>query len=475
MPPITQNRAENGRWLWTLVVAAVLTQGGLNLLRPVTSYKLLAFGADSWAVGLSTAAYAVIPLAVAVWAGHLSDRMLKLRYLLGAGALILALGGVGLALANSILTVAAASAVLGFGHLLFTIAGQSAVARYSTPDRLDAGFGWFTAAYSVGQLVGPLAGGWLLGGTDSSGDARMDAVVRALWIGAGVAALAAPLFLFRLPGSPRDHREDPLPGQPWPEVAPNAHADGGPDVAAANPAEIDDAAANRAEIDEAAAVPSEIDAATADAGSGQSTSPPHEEGKPTIAAILRRPHVGANMLAALALLSMLDILTAFLPVVGENLGVSPAVIGTLLALRAAASIVCRAGLPAMVRRIGRRPLMLWCLFGAGASLALPPLALAAWPGTVGIVVAGVLLVIGGFFLGLGQPLTMTAITQAVPGSWRGSALAVRLMGNRLGQVGMPLAAGAVASGFGAGGAIWMTCLLLVVAGGVSAVDGRERG
>ena len=49
-------------WLWVTVVAATLTQTSLNLLRPVTSYRLIEIGADETAIGLATAAYAILPL-----------------------------------------------------------------------------------------------------------------------------------------------------------------------------------------------------------------------------------------------------------------------------------------------------------------------------------------------------------------------------------------------------------------------------
>ena len=52
----------------------------------------------------------------------------------------------------------------------------------------------------------------------------------------------------------------------------------------------------------------------------------------------------------------------------------------------------------------------------------------------------------------------------MPASWRGSALAVRLVGNRVGQVAMPLLAGLVAAPLGPAGAIWSTCAVLVGSG-----------
>ncbi len=446
-------------WLWVLIVAAVFTQSGLNLLRPVTSYKLLAFGADSIAIGVATAAYAIIPLVVAIALGRLSDRMVKLRILLATGAVLLGVAGVGLALAPNLWGVIAASAVLGFGHLAFTIAGQSAIARYSSPRQLDAGFGWFTAAYSVGQLIGPFLGGLIVG--SAHGDGRLGAVQAALWVGAAIAAAGALLFLVPLPGAPRDRRLE-LPGTAAAASEPEVGAPGETPAEAPGNGEPAAGPPDGGPIAKGAATPS---------GPG-SVSP--DAGKPTLLKIMSRPGIPAAMLAALSLLSMLDILTAFLPVVGEELGIDPGVIGTLLAIRALASIVCRAGLPWMVGRMGRSPLMLASLFGSGLALAVPPLALAWWPGPVGIAVATVFLVVGGFFLGFGQPLTMTLISQSVPGAWRGSALAVRLMGNRLGQVIMPLLAGLVAAPWGPAGAIWMTCALLVASGVASAADERRR-
>ena len=61
----------------------------------------------------------------------------------------------------------------------------------------------------------------------------------------------------------------------------------------------------------------------------------------------------------------------------------------------------------------------------------------------------------GFFLGIGQPLTMSLIVQAVPDDARGTALAIRLFGNRVGQVATPAVAGLVAGAAGIAAAFWL--------------------
>ena len=75
--------ARSGAWLWFLVAGALLTQTALNLVRPVTTYKLLSLDADSVTVGLVTAAYAVLPLATAEGARHPLEALLAFVLLAG--------------------------------------------------------------------------------------------------------------------------------------------------------------------------------------------------------------------------------------------------------------------------------------------------------------------------------------------------------------------------------------------------------
>lgn len=395
-------------WLWGLILAAVLVQGGLNLVRPVTTYKLLALGAGATTTGFVTAAYAVLPLIVALRLGRLTDGTPWLRQLVMASAALLALAGGIVALAPNVAVITIGSALLGLAHLLFTICGQAMIARYSSDADLDLGFGWFTAAYSVGQAAGPLLGGALVGaGAVTASAERLADVDRALWVGALVPLLAVPLlFRVRRRGS---------------------HA------RSARPAE----------------------------------AAPHAPDRASIGDVLRIPGVASHMFASMGLLAMVDILTAFLPIVGERAGVAPAVVGALLAVRAAACILSRVLLPWMSRRWSRRGLVIASLLVSGLALAVPPLLLD------NLLVAGAFLAVGGFFLGIGQPLTMTLVSTAVPVGWRSQALAVRLMGNRVGQVGFPLLAGLVARPFGPGAAVWMTCVVLVLAGTEKLTFGRR--
>ncbi|MFJ3760366.1 MFS transporter [Streptomyces sp. NPDC090080] len=191
-------------------------------------------------------------------------------------------------------------------------------------------------------------------------------------------------------------------------------------------------------------------------------TPRHERrGQVPVGGILRARGVPAGMLISLSVLSATDILTAYLPVVGEHRGIAPAVIGVLLGVRAGATIACRLVLTPLLRLLGR-PLLLTvtCFLAAvlcaGIALPVPVWALA------------LLLAALGFCLGVGQPLSMTTVVQAAPEGARSTALALRLTGNRLGQVAAPAGAGLVAGLAGVAAPFVMLGALLLVSAGVAA-------
>ncbi|WNM34170.1 MFS transporter [Streptomyces sp. Li-HN-5-11] len=184
--------------------------------------------------------------------------------------------------------------------------------------------------------------------------------------------------------------------------------------------------------------------------------------------ILGARGVPAGIFVSLSVLSATDILTAYLPVVGEHRGIAPSVVGVLLSLRAAATIACRLVLSPLLRLLGR-PLLLTvtCLLAAvlcaGVALPVPVWAL------------GAMLTVLGFCLGVGQPLSMTTVVQAAPDEARSTALALRLTGNRLGQVAAPATAGLVAGVAGvAAPFVMLGALLLLSAGSALRAPGAGR-
>ncbi|MEU6282893.1 MFS transporter [Streptomyces sp. NPDC047028] len=374
-------------WLLRLVIAFGFAQGAVSMARPAVSYRALALDADERAVGVIAGVYALLPLFAAVPLGRRTDHG-RCAPLLPLGVVLISGGCVLSGLAGSLGAMALWSGVMGLGHLCFVIGAQSLVARQSAPHEQDRNFGHFTIGASLGQLAGPLAAGFLIGGADLAGSSALSLVV------AGAGAAAAVTSLWRV--------ED------------------------------------RTALD----------------------SRSRHGGRVPVGGILRARGVPAGMLISLSVLSATDVLTAYLPVVGEHRGIAPSLIGLLLSLRAGATIACRLVLTPLLRVLGRPALLtltcfLAALLCAGIALPVPVWALGLMLGALG------------FCLGVGQPLSMTTVVQAAPAGARSTALALRLTGNRLGQVAAPAAAGLVAGAAGAAAPFVLLGALLLVSSGVA--------
>ncbi|MFC8145132.1 MFS transporter [Streptomyces paradoxus] len=384
----------NRGWLLRLVIAFGFAQGAVSMARPAVSYRALALGADERAIGVIAGVYALLPLFAAVPLGRRTDHG-RCAPLLPAGVVLIS-GGCALSgVAGSLWTMALWSGVMGLGHLCFVIGSQSLVARQSAPHEQDRNFGHFTIGAALGQLVGPIAAGALIGGEDMAGSSALALIV------AGATAAVAFTSLWRI----EDRRT-------------------------------------------------------------VSTSRASKGDRVPVRGILRTRGVPAGIFISLAVLSATDILTAYLPVVGEHRGIAPSVIGILLSLRAAATIACRLVLTPLLRLLGRTLLLtVTCLLAAllCAGIALP---VPVWG-------LGLLLVALGFCLGVGQPLSMTTVVQAAPDDARSTALALRLTGNRLGQVAAPAAAGLIAGVAGVAAPFVMLGVLLLLSSGVAVRSRRE--
>lgn len=176
----------------------------------------------------------------------------------------------------------------------------------------------------------------------------------------------------------------------------------------------------------------------------------------SIGDVLRLPGLARALIASSIVLSAVDILVVYLPAVGLERALPAAVIGTLLAIRSGASMVSRFFLGDLARRLGRRRLLVSSIVTSATAMAL----LAAPMPVVGL---AILVAIGGFALGIGQPLTMSWLAEASPSGLRGTAMSLRLAGNRLGQTIVPASIGLVATTVGVAGVMGVTSLALLAA------------
>lgn len=375
------------------IAAMTASQVAIYIARPVTSYRLLGVGAGAGEVGLVTAAFAILPLFLAIPLGRWADRR-RLPWVT-AGCAIQIVACALLATVQSVVALGAASALLGLGHLGVALGVQEVIARESDDVHHDRHFGLLTAGVSLGQLAGPLVGGLVVG--HARGAALVGASARALALAGLVAAVATALAL----ASERSPR------------------------------------------------PAEHALADAERGS--------------VRGILTLPGVPVGLLASIAVLSASDVFTAYMPLLGEERRIPPTAVGILLALRAAATVAARLGIGRLVARVGRSRLIAISALAAAGGFA-------AMTSTSDIVVLALLTLVVGAGLGYGQPLSMTLVVQRVPLHARATALAVRLTGNRLGQVAAPAAAGVIAGNAGAGAVFWLLSGLLAA---TAVAVGRE--
>jgi MFS family permease len=176
---------------------------------------------------------------------------------------------------------------------------------------------------------------------------------------------------------------------------------------------------------------------------------------PSLLDMLRTPGIARAILVSTTILSSIDILIFYLPALGEERGWPASLVGGLLALRAVSTMGIRAVLGSLVARYGRaRLLKVSMAVAAGALLAVSVVH------PVPLIV--VLMVALGAGLGIGQPLTMAWVASVSAPGTRATALAVRLMGNRVGQVALPMVAGAVAAFAGVAGVLGVTGLIVAV-------------
>lgn len=170
--------------------------------------------------------------------------------------------------------------------------------------------------------------------------------------------------------------------------------------------------------------------------------------------LLKNKRVFAAIYTSLAISSVGDILIVFLPLYGSEKSISPLAIGVILALRAAASMLSRLSLGILSARFSTKNILIYS--NAISILACAAIAFAPNEWALGLVV-----LIAGFSLGVGQPLTMSLVSQATRPEERALAVSTRLMGNRFGQFILPAGAGLLAAGAGTSGVFFALSVLLL--------------
>lgn len=362
--------------MWALLAHSALTQIVTFVLRPATSYRALELHVPASWLGVLSGSFALVPLLLALPAGHVVDRLGERRVMIAGGLLMCATGSGFLLLGSSVFGLVLGNVLLGTGHLCSVIGQQAMVANRTESARLDAAFGYYTFAASLGQAAGPLLI-LAFGGSRAIPD-----TTPIFW---GATAIAAVLLVCSL------------------------GVRGGKS-----------------------------------GGGGESASGSVRE-------LLRMPGLLPALATSCAVLAAVDISVVYLPALGAQRDIASGLVGALLGVRAAASMVSRFFLGASTRLLGRRKLLVLSIVAAAAGLAAVAVPVPVWALVIAVLLAGL-------GLGVGQPLTMSWLAESAPDGLRGRAMSLRLTGNRAGQVVVPGAVGLVASGVGAAGVLGATAI-----------------
>ena len=360
-------------WAKPLLISSTLTQASIYVLRPMITYRAIELHASTIQIGVVAALYALFPVLLALQFGSLVGKVGEGKFII-AGTLAMGITGLALVFANSILTLAIATACAGVSHLACMVGGQSMVALRAPRENYDKYFGYYTFSAALGHLVGPLIA-TLVAGSDG---ALPKSTSNAFLLGFALCFVAI------------------IPVVRWRNEKPSfeAKSDSGTYAAAFS--------------------------------------------------LMKKPGILAAIYVSLAISSVADVLVVFLPLFGTENNFSPYAIGIILAIRAGTTMTSRFFLGRLSLRFTTYQLLM--VSTVVSVIACAAMAFAKTPLSLGAIVF-----VAGFSLGIGQPLTMSLVSQKTAANERALAVSARLMGNRFGQFIVPASAGAIAASAGASG------------------------
>lgn len=169
--------------------------------------------------------------------------------------------------------------------------------------------------------------------------------------------------------------------------------------------------------------------------------------------MLSRREISSAVFISMAVSSTLDLIVIFLPLLGTERAIDPAVIGLIISLRAIGSMGSRLLLGQVSKHVSDRKLLV-------STTAISMFACIGMVYSSSAAILGLLVFIAGFASGFGQPLTMALISIRTKADERALAVSARLSGNRLGQFILPVLAGFLANGAGVGAVFWSMAALL---------------
>jgi MFS family permease len=175
-----------------------------------------------------------------------------------------------------------------------------------------------------------------------------------------------------------------------------------------------------------------------------------------VGTLVRMPGMLAIIMASVVTVTSLDLLVIYLPVIGAERHVDASDIGMLLAIQSVAALVARIFYSRLLVLLGRLWLTLLSIAVAAAAFAL--LAIPSLP-LMYLAISTV-----GLGLGIASTTTLSNMVDLAPVEARGTALSLRITGNRVGQVLVPFLASLIAVSAGTAGILLVIAFTLAASG-----------
>jgi MFS family permease len=183
--------------------------------------------------------------------------------------------------------------------------------------------------------------------------------------------------------------------------------------------------------------------------------------------LLRQRGLMAVLVASVITITAQDLLTIYLPLLGADRNINVSDIGSLLTVRSVASLFSRMIYVWVIRVVGRAPLTLASMVGAGIGFAC-----LALPAPLSAMFAAMTLM--GFSLGFATTLSLTNVVDLASAAAMGTVMSLRITGNRIGQVALPFVASLIAAAAGVGGIFVIIALSLAASGAAVHLSRSDR-
>ena len=151
--------------MWQILIASTLHFTRHGIIFPFIPLLAEKMGAGATTIGLIVGAFSLIAVFLSIPLGGLVDRF-RVKRLLVFGVICNIVNAAILIRTNTVAMLITAQLIAGIAFLLHVVASQAYISRIADAGLREKGFGRLSFGAAVGQSIGPVLGGFLVGHFD---------------------------------------------------------------------------------------------------------------------------------------------------------------------------------------------------------------------------------------------------------------------------------------------------------------------